>query len=320
MSAVAITTDNRVITKSGLVSCTCCPPPIDPGEGGGAGQPCPTIFSLNPPASPASYPPAQGIGTLGAPYTSWRVVHLNNNEFEAITIANGSICETANSSFTMRADRSDSFRIDRFAQTVQQQTCTQRSSNTGLNPRFLGCYYSATNIAYAETGASYLQAGLLTGGVYTNCQLPLAGGLSNISLADQNFRTYAEVFIVRDHRDIPNENKTHLLLVRLQIVLEQYSIALNNPYSSAVSNEIELTNVDIGASTHVESFESFPAGSVNVFSANIFGKTLPLSFYFRVNMQELPVFNACRMPLLPYLFSNVFLSGSYSLTFVPPPP
>lgn len=343
MNSVAITLDNKVITKNGLISCTCCPPPTDPEGGDGGGAQCAgasTFLSFL-----DGYPPLSGNNTF---LSGWHTTRLTNQEFLYFTTTPGTIRErfrmALNWNFSA-ATLPGALIANRFTNYPEQEKTYQpiKPTDPGAvstappqSPDFFKiaytpCYFESLYSTWDESDDSFYRAGLSESGIYTNCGLLLEGGLNNISYADGKTDTYVQVAFIRDDRaGVQDENKTHLMLTRMRIELDDKGFTINNPFASGSevfngprSNTIHSTSVDVVLSTPPPFVPGpdFPASSSVGFTATVFGKQIPFSRSFNIAREFLNPDNyACVLQTLNYQFNNVLLVGFFEIEFIPDPP
>jgi hypothetical protein len=205
---------------------------------------------------------------------------------------------------------------------------------------FGGCgLISHKSIGYEPNSAVTLQ--LTVGGLYTNCSVPLSDEPTSNALSEATpFRT--GIVFVEDDRNVPAEEKTHLMLFRAQFTALAKQVLLINPLSSgAQTNKIfdHGTRIDCTIQPLAEGEQATQITQLGFvgfrtlltdanLSVTVLGRNVPIFARLRVfNNQRvlLPPRDLCRLVsdsfvATPSILSNLNLSLAYELEFLPNPP
>jgi hypothetical protein len=325
------TNNGVVLLKNGLASCTCCGelPPSESCRGA-------SEFVID----YSNYPPQEGANTfVGGYYT----IPLTNAEYLLYTTTpSAQMRESYTASITMRHNYPTigvgTWYVEFDADVEDFERVYTRGQNDNVNTQF------ETNVtAFGDCGlnsfkrigyklGSNVTGRATVGGLYTNCNLLLSDEPAPDLLVGGNlFRTIT--IFVKDDRNVPDLQKTHLALFSAVFEPVGLSVTLRNPFSNDTQTN-KIFDYRYGVRFSVESTYQ-PTNSLSAFpgiltpatsSATVLGRNIPLlaRLYSRDTQSDLGV-HPCRLvsanfnPTLS-IVSNLNLSMTYALEFLPPPP
>jgi hypothetical protein len=282
------------------------------------------------------YPPEEGYGTVAGNYTTF---HLTPQEWLFYTEAPAKIRETVSSSWQ--------YDLEMPATNGAGSIIIERLGNTGTQTKLydsppapvaqvwpgyptpsLGwsnCVFQAFNLGWAELGSPspYLRAGLSQDGIYSNCNIPLGGGLSN--LTRRGLVTTSHVVFIKDDREgVDDAERVHLMIIAVSVTIDLLILNFINPSDPSqilFSYRLDARYVPNPLGPTGSPHPQFPSGSTTSMSATVFGKSISLYPRF-VAGPDAAVEDSqpCWISVSAFNFSNVSFAGTYNLEFVPDPP